>query len=340
MSAVKKSEQDFVSEGFSPEEYSALNEGADNHVDVEQSGDGQAAETGEKQQPAQQPDQPEKPQMVDVRAVQEARAAARAAEQELARFRAEKAAETARLEERISLINQAIEAQNKPEIKVPSKDEDPLAFYDHQLETVNGKFASLEQELKAVKEAEQAAKTAAAAEAQRASVINRAQAVINVAIQDKPDLQEAFDFALNGVRAEIASMLDSQQVPYDQRQAVGEQIWRNSMANLASRCPADPQQAAEYVLKNARYYGYGYQQQQAATANAGQPAAAAQAQPKTIQERAEQQERHMSLSGIQGGSAPAQLDAKTLLAMSDKQFNDLMKTAAGRKQVDAILGGN
>jgi hypothetical protein len=90
-------------------------------------------------------------------------------------------------------------------------------------------------------------------------------------------------------------------------------------------------------MRNARFYGYGYQPQQNGAAQTAQQQAPA---PKTIQERAEQQERHMSLSGIQGGSAPVKLDAKALVAMTDAQFNELMKTAAGRKQAEQIMAGN
>lgn len=331
---MAKSEAEFVNEGMSAEELGVL--GANDAPVVE---NGQAIEVDAGNQPqAQEPSAQPEQKMVDVRAVQEARAAARAAEQELARFRAEKAAETARLEERISLINQAMESQNKPSPpKPPSKDEDPLGFYDHQFDSVNGKFQSLEQKLEAMEKADKQRIEAEAANARRLAVVGEADAVINKAIEQNPQIQEALNFAFEGIKGDIFAEMDRRQVPAGQRQQVANQWYINMVADLAAKCPKDPAGAADFVMRNARFYGYGYQPQQPAQPE--QPQAAQIPAPKTIQERAEQQERHLSLSGIQGGSAPVKLDAKALVAMTDAQFNELMKTAAGRKQAEQIMAG-
>lgn len=331
---MAKTEAEFVNEGMSAEELGVLSAGNDAPiVETDAPDNGGVPPVGSDAPPAQT-----EPKMVDVRALQEARAAERAAREELAKFRTESAAEKARLDERISLINQAIEAQSKPALpKAPSKDEDPLGFYDHQFEGVNGKFQSLEQKLEAMEKAEKQREEAAVAHAQKINMVKEADSVINVAIAQNPQLQEAIDFAFNGIRGDIAAELDRRQVPFAQRQATAEQWYFNMVTDLAAKCPKDPALAADFVMRNARFYGYGYQSQQPeAQTQTGQPAG----QQKTIQERAEQQERHLSLSGIQGGTAPVKLDAKTLVAMTDAQFNELMKTAAGRKQAEQIMAGN
>jgi surfactin synthase thioesterase subunit len=46
----------------------------------------------------------------------------------------------------------------------------------------------------------------------------------------------------------------------------------------------------------------------------------------------------MSLSGTSGGEPPKALDAKSLAEMSDKDFQALMQTVNGRKQISAIMG--
>jgi hypothetical protein len=346
---MAKSRQEIIYEGMSPEDVAEFEADASNApAQPQPDGNEGVADPGGAETPAAAQESPAQPQMVDVRAVQEARAAQRAAEQEAAKIRNEyaersrnEAVERAKLEERISLINQAIESQGKPQTKTPTKDEDPLGYYDHQLEAVNGKFQTIEQELKAYKDAEQQRIQANQIETQRSALIDEAQAVINVAAQSKPELQEAMEFALNGIRSEIVQMLDAQQVHYAQRAAYGEQIWRNSMANLAQRCPKDPERAAEFVLSNARYYGYGFQPQQVATQPqpTGQPAPQSVQQP-TMQQRQEQQQRHLSLSGTQGGQPPATLDAKTLANMSDEDFVALKKSVEGRKKIQSIQMGN
>lgn len=332
---MKKSEAEFVNDGMTPEEIASLggDTGGEQGQVVADSGEQVQEQTPVQTQP------PEEPKLVDIRALQEARAAERAAREEFAKFRTEKAAEQARLEERIALINEAMAAQNKPEPVVPpSKDDDPLGFFDHKLDSVEGKYQTLEQKLAAMEKAESDRIAAANASAKRAALISEADSVISAAISQTPDLQDALSFAFEGLRADIAGHMDRSNVPLAQRQQYGEQLWQNAMTELAAKCPRDPALAADFVMRNARFYGYGYQPQQQAAQQASTQQAI-QVQQPTIQQRAEQQERHMSLSGVQGGAAPQKLDAKALAAMTDEQFKELMRTAAGRKQAEEIMGG-
>lgn len=349
---ARKTEAEFVNEGLTDDEIETLGTGQSVSTGSgAESDQGQAAgQTAEGDQ-AQQPEQ----KTVDIRALQEARAEARAAREELARMRSDQieqskkdAAERARIDERIALINQQFAAQNQPQVKPPSEDEDPIGFFKHEISTSKAEIEALKKQLGERDEAEK--KRSADYEAgtrqisQNQAIIATAEHVINTAIAANPPLQEALNHALGGIRGAVEKYLETNNVPIEQRPMMAQRMLDNEALRLASQCPRDPAQAADFVMSYARFYGYGYQPQQNGQSQSqgqiqGQQGQLAQQQPN-LQQRAEQQQRHMSLSGTQGGQAPAQLNAKALAEMSDEQFTALMKTADGRKKVDSILAGN
>ena len=310
---TRPSEEDFVNEGLTDDERASLS------AEPQQEPAPQIEEPI--QQQTDQPPAPEEPKMVDIRAVQEARAEARAAREEAARIRDERI----RLEERLNVLNQAIVAQQKPQEQakpVPSRDEDPLGFYEHKLET-------LEQQLARVNETEQQRTKAIEAEQQFNALTSRAGAMLEQAAAVNPQVNEALDFAFDGLRQEIRQVVAQNNVPPHLQAQEAERLWRSSMATMAQRLPADPQAAADFVFRNARYYGWGYQAPQ-------QPAQVQQNRPNP-QELAARQERHMSLSNIQGGEAPQALTLESISKMSEDEFNALNRKL-GDKGMDRLFG--
>lgn len=349
---ARKSEREFVGGDMSDEDFAALNgDTASDQAGIpsvdasapQETQDAPLAQdapvAGQTQENAPQAE-PE-PKMVDVRAVQEARAEKQRLFEEFTRYRQEKEAEFARLDERVKIINQAIAAQNKPQEQaavVPSKDEDPLGFYEHKLET-------LEQQLARFNEVEQQRTQATQAEQQHNALMARASTFIDQAVTVNPQVSEALNFAFDGLRGEIrqtvADGIAKGTVHPHMQAAETERLWRASMAQMAQRLPPDPQAAADFVFRNARYYGWGYQPPQAAQAvQVASPAQqVVQVQQPTIQQRAEQQQRHMSLSGVSGAEPPKAIDAKTIANMPEKEWREFVKTAAGKKAMEEHFGG-
>lgn len=327
---MRKTEQEFVEEGFSSEELATMNGPS---PDVPESAPVEViAEGGQSPAPAAEIS-PEAivepgvkaPQMVDVRALQEARASKRAAEEELAKFKAE----YIRIDERLNMLNQAMAAP-KDEPKPPTMDDDPLEYIKHE-------FTQTRAQIEEMKAAQAQQAEFERQNAQRQSIINQADAVLNVSRAKHADVDDAFNFANEAVKAEISRRLQSQGMAGQQFYEAANKMYSDTMLRYAAECPQDPDDAAEHIRRHARFWGWApqlvQQEQQVQAAVHEQP------QQPTIKQRAEQQDRHMSLSSVQGGQAPVQLDAKSLASMSDDQFKELMRTASGRKQLSEVMGG-
>jgi hypothetical protein len=335
----RKTEQEFMEEGFSGEELAALNgtgdDGGSTTVEVPVGAGTTETVTGDLATDALVVTEPAKvepePKMVDVRALHEARAEIRKRDEALAKA----SADQARLDERIKLINEAMAAQNKPPAPaIPTEEDDPFGYTMHELKATKAELQAMREER--AQEAKQAAEAR-----QHQAVIDRADMALAQAREKHADMDDAFQFATKAVQNEIARRLQQAGVHGDQFVQQANQMYQATLATYARDCPADPDEAAEHSRRHARYWGWtGAQQAQAAQqAQIAQPVAQqpVAVQP-TIQQRAEQQDRHMSLSGIQGGAAPAKLDAKSLGAMSDAQYNALLASVQGRKQIEEIMG--
>lgn len=341
----RKSEREFVGGDMSDEEFAALN--GDTHVPEEtyveevvaDNPQADAAPAAEATAPTDQTQPADaEPKMVDIRALQEARSELRKRDEEIARQRETQA----RIEERLSILNQALAAQaqqNAPkpeEPKLPSKDEDPLGFYEKKIEMLEERLSRFdEMEKRRVQMTQQ--------EQQHDALIRRAASYVDNASANNPQVNEALQFALQGLQQEIGQTLAPYNLAPEQFHSEYNRMWRESMANMARRMPADPNAAADFVIRNARYYGWGIQQTQPAAPQAVQqdvpPPTQAQPQQPTIQQRAEQQQRHMSLSGVSGAEPPKQLDAKTIASMPEKEWREFVKTAAGKKAMEEHFGG-
>lgn len=304
-------EEEFVNEGFNAEELEALKTAPQ---EPEQVAEEQASEPL-----AAEPEQiPQEQKMVDVRALQEARAEIRKRDEELARQRTEQA----RLDERLKIINEALAKQNEPPApKPPVFEDDPIVFYNHEI-------SELKKQLDEFKQGSAQQQAQAAEEAKRMEIIHQADAVINTAIAKDPSLQAAVDHAFAGMRQDIQAEMDRRGIPVYQQNQVAQQWMSAQISELATKCPKDPDLAADFVMRHARFYGYGY----------GQPAAQQQQSQQATPEQLEQrQERHLSLSSIQGGEPPKQIDINALAKMSDSDFRALA-SKLGDKGLDKLMG--
>lgn len=305
---MRKSEDDFVNDGLSEEEIAAVGAMAEEPPKQEAVEEPEPPVTQVEQPVAEQPKQ--EPKVVDVRALQEARAAERELREQMAKQRED----YIRLEERTNTLLKAME--EKKQKPAPTLEEDPIGFYEHQLQQLNAKIEELSQNNTKTAEVTQQTERAKAA-------ISRANVIWAQASQVSPDITEAYNFAVEKTREKMLKG----GVP---AQEIEQALWWQ-IADFASRAPEDPQEFAEYIKASARFHGWGYQQ-------AVQPVQPVQQQPISPQELSARQERNMSLSTASGGEPPKQLDAKAIASMSDAEFKKLMATATGRKQIEEIMG--
>lgn len=344
---ARKSEREFIGGDVSDEEYAALN-GDGPQGDIADIG-GADTETGTEPlqtqtdapvadgQPvaADAPQGEPEPKMVDVRALQEARAELRRRDEEL-RKRDE---EFARADERMKLLQQAWEQQRQPTVeapKIPSLEEEPLEHMDYRLKAADDRFKSVEEKLAAYEKAEADRAEQAKVARHQQALINEVDTVLASAGTKYADVNEAFEFAANGIKQEIGRILQQQGITGPAAIERGEQMLKAETLRLAQQCPRDPDQAAEFVRRNARWWGWSGPQQ---AQSAQQPAQAAQVAQPTVQQRQEQQQRHQSLSGVTGAEPPKTITAKELSSMTQQQYNELLKTVAGKKILEEQFGG-
>lgn len=255
-----------------------------------------------------EPAAPEKPadppQMVDVRAVQEARAEAREAKQR-----------AAVLEQR---WNEYIAAQNAPKPAekpaIPGPD-DPLARINWTTEQV---VAFQEQQAREAEERTQQQQQQQAFQ----QVLNRVTGDYNAAVEADPTVAQAYDKLRESQGNELLAMGLS--IPEAKAQL--DRIEREHIAYVAQRgLPI-----GDYLKALARARGWTPQQAAAAPAT---PA------PKTdLAAVAAAQQRHRSLSDAPGGEGVAPLDAKALAKMSDKEFKAWMSKKGNEARFDEIMG--
>lgn len=255
-----------------------------------------------------QPDQAkptEEPKTVDIRALQEARAEARAAKQQ-----------AAVLEQRWNDFLAGSQQQAKPAAveppAVPKFDTDPIAAGAW----TQAQIVAMMDKQKA--EAEQTATQ------QREE--QEFQAVAQTVIQDYEATKQAdptIDAAYNALRESQGKELLAMGYTIPQAQAELNRIERDHIKFVASRgLPI-----GDYIKALAGARGW-------------QPSApAAQITPKTdLRAVADTQQRHQSLSDAPGGEAVPPLDAKALARMSDKDFKAWMSKKGNEDRFDDIMG--
>lgn len=252
---------------------------------------------------------PEEPKMVDVRALQEARAAEREAKQR-----------NSMLEQRLNDVLAAMSqppqqqqpSQQPPEADGPPPQDDPLALLQWLAKEVQQqKITSAEAQQIAQQEGQRQyhQQQVAGLEQQfRASV---------------PDYDAALEFAGQAREKELEILY-----PYstaDQRRQAVLQEW-GQVTMSALQAGVNP---AEQAYRYAQARGFN-----------GQQAAPAPVTPKPLDTAAiaSAQQRHQSLSDAPGGEIPPVIDAKALAKMPDKEFKAWLSKRGNESKLDQILG--
>lgn len=247
----------------------------------------------------------DQPKMVDVRALQEARAEAREARER-----------AAVMEQR---WNDFLAVQNKPKEAekpaIPNGDDDPI----HTVKWTQQQVIEMRE---AAERRDREDKEAREAFANERALVADAGAEFAEAAKVDPALQQAYDALVRSFQAEATLY----RVPPHEIQ---QHLARTELQHIAfarqNRIPL-----ADYIKGAAQARGW-----QAAAA----VAAPAPAQKTDLAAVAAAQQRHQSLSDAPGGDAPAPLDAKALAKMSDKEFKAWMSRKGNDAKFDEIMGG-
>lgn len=313
----KPSEDEFVNEALSEEETAVLEAKAAEPPVEEDAGPEQEQEQPQPEPKAKKRDDDE-PKTVDIRALQEARAENRDIREKYAR-----------LEERTNLILQQLNRQ--PQAEQPQKEADPEPNPD---EDIIAHHAWLARQFKAMKDAssqQQQEQTRIRQETQQAQQME--QAIWDTWTFDtdryskeNPDFPNAAKWLADTRNQQLAAIGSIDQRLSTQR-ARDAQI-NAELKQIIVTAAQQGRSPAEVVYQFAQSYGY-------------KPAEGGQEQRNgadTVQDLANRQERHRSLSDAQGGEAPKRLDAKALASMSDAQFKKLMSDPSKAAEIDRIMG--
>jgi len=262
------------------------------------------AEAPEETKPAEPAPKAEEPKMVDVRALQEARAEAREARER-----------AAVMEQR---WNDFLASQNRPKEEkpaVPNTDDDPITAVKWTQDQIIAMREEAERRAREEQEARHAAET-------ERELVAEAGAEFEAAAKADPTLRQAYDALVKSFQTEAVLY----RIPPHQ---VQQHLARTELQHLAyarqNRIPL-----ADYIKGMAHARGW-----QAAPAVAEQQAPA---QKTDLAAVAAAQQRHQSLSDAPGGEAVAPVDAKALAKMTDKQFKAWIAQKGNEQKFDEIMG--
>jgi hypothetical protein len=281
-------------------------------LSVAKPGDDPARPKTEDEPPAEpekvdEPGKTEEPKLVDVRAVQEARAEAREAKRQAAILEQ-------RWNDFIAYQQQKpapAQEQAAPEIPDLSDPQAVLEWARNEL------VARSEREATQTREQQEQA----AQQQEFARLSDQVNREYTATAQTDPDLTVAHNALRKSLGEEMLAM------GYSQQQALQEitRIENQHLVHIAK----NGLEVGPYIKNLARARGWqpGAQQQ------------AAGAAPKTdLAAVAAAQQRHQSLSDAPGGESIAPLDAKALARMSDKEFKAWMSKKGNEAKFDQIMG--
>lgn len=238
-------------------------------------------------------DEPSKAETVDFKRFDYERNRRKEAEKRAA----EKEAEWARRFDELMKSQKAPEKEEKAEPEIPGWEDDPFA----RMQSIERR---LEEFMSGVKGQTEEQKAAQQQREQEQWAIATADQTFAKAAPQHPDIQEAMNFAIQAVQKELQTL--------GYYGPAFQQEYQRQIVNYAANAPQDPDQFAEYVRRNARYWGWSGQRQQ------GQAQSAATQQ----QDVSEAARKAKTLSN--GGGSPGISDAITpeqLLNMSEKEFD-------------------
>lgn len=256
-------------------------------------------------EPAKEPDKPAEPTMVDVRAVQEARAEAREAKQR-----------AAVLEQR---WNDYIAMQRQPAPAEPAKPaipgpDDPMGRLNWTAEQI---IAQQEAQQRTATEQAEAQRQEAAYQ----QAFSIADAEYTAAAAADPSIKQAYDLIREMRGKELLAL--GYNIP--QARALLDQEERQQVMSIVQ----NGRSIVDHIKTMAGFRGWAPQ------AAAPTPAPA----PKTdLAAVAAAQQRHQSLSDAPGGEGVAPLDAKALAKMTDKEFKAWMSKKGNEDKFDQIMG--
>jgi hypothetical protein len=279
-----------------------------------------------------------KRRMVDSRALKEARTKAKAAEEELAKYREN----YTRVDERLKMLSEAVSQPDPPPApEVPEAPIDPeqdiFGAYKQQQKQLGKLMATIES-LQAG-QTEMVQQTAA--ERQTSVMVSSYKQDAAAFSQKQPDFTEAYNFLLGKREQQLKALGHSDD---DVRS-----ILYNEEMNLASRALGAKRSPAEQIYALAASMGYAKAAPQtaAAAATAAAPvapaAAAAPAAPATPSVTAEidrikaGQASSRSLS-TGGGAAGEEISLEALANMPQKQFEAFMNQPGNRERVELAMG--
>lgn len=213
-------------------------------------------------------------------------------------------------------------AQPKPveQPAIPDKTVDPLGYIDY----MDKRLAGIETERT------QTATQRAAADREQAEmdqVLSVARPQYEEAAKADPTIIPTYQALLNSFGQEI--MYVNRQNPEfikDNRGFLEREMRKLENAHIKFAV-SNRMNVAEYMKGLADSRGV----------KAG-PAQPAPQQQRSIPERQQQQERHMSLGDAPGGEAPKPIDARTIAKMSNAEFARFAKSMS-ESDLDALMGG-
>lgn len=258
--------------------------------------------------PAKQPEpaKPEDPKMVDVRAVQEARAEARETKRQMAL-----------LEQRVNDILMARQAPPQPEPEAPA------------IPDLNDPQAVLEwarTELLAQKERETQQEQQREQQTAEEQVYQQAFAQVDADFRATAQADPTLNEALNALRESQGNELLAMGYSIPEAKAILAKNEREHVVFVAQRGLNIADHVKSLAMARGWRPGAAQQQQQAAPAKTDLAAVAAA------------QQRHQSLSDAPGGETIAPLDAKALAKMTDKEFKAWMSKKGNEAKFDEMMG--
>lgn len=253
--------------------------------------------------PDAEPDEKPRKQVVPIKALHKEREERKALAAKLQTIEIERA----RMEERMNMMLQQMQAPQQKEAEQQRQDEmpgddDPIA----QIEWLKSQVITQKQQEQEQRKAQE----------QQQAIQRHVMEVDNVltqAMTEDPTVKEAFDFGVQALRDHYAKqgVPPWELEPYIQR----------DMQNYALRAPKTKAELAEYAKANARYFGWSPQAQQPSP-----EAAKMDAKPST-----------KSLSQASGSAAGATMTAQDLLRMDPDQFQRFIDK--NPKKYRQMLGG-
>lgn len=239
--------------------------------------------------------------------------------------------ENKRLMERMTTL---LEIQQAKELKAaqPAKPEPP-AIPDWNVDPIAAGQWTQQQVLAIQKQGDATAQQRDAQqreENEMAQVLNVARPQFEAAKQADPTTAPIYGALLDSFGRELMFVnKNNPEFQRDQRAFMQREMTKLENAHIR-HAVATGQNVAEYMRELAASRGLAMGQQPAAQA--------APVQQRSIPERQQAQQRHMSLGDAPGGEAPQQVDAKTLAKMSNKEFAAFAKKMS-ESDLDALMGG-